>query len=255
MKHQAADAIAERPMPDWAAVARIPIRDNHEPLVPCGLSDGRIRVYPAYYQLGVPGALPDCHLREGVYERLLAAAQSLPKGVRLVLLDGWRPFAVQQYLFETLNDILAKQRPELSPSRRLAWARELVAPPSFEADHPSPHLTGGAVDLTLCDEAGRLLPMGSRFDEATARAHTAYFEARTNLSADERVMRDNRRLLYQTMASVGFSNLPSEWWHYDFGDQLWADAHGEAQACYGATRVQTLAQRWSEQLAGGEDLQ
>ena len=24
------------------------------------------------------------------------------------------------------------------------------------------------------------------------------------------------------MLDAGFSNLPSEWWHYDFGDQLWA---------------------------------
>lgn len=35
-------------------------------------------------------------------------------------------------------------------------------------------------------------------------------------------VRDNRRLLYKIMTEAGFTNLPSEWWHYDYGDRFWA---------------------------------
>lgn len=29
-------------------------------------------------------------------------------------------------------------------------------------------------------------------------------------------------MLYNVMKAVGFTNLPSEWWHYDYGDDKWA---------------------------------
>lgn len=32
----------------------------------------------------------------------------------------------------------------------------------------------------------------------------------------------NRRILYNVTIAAGFTNLPSEWWHYDYGDKFWA---------------------------------
>jgi len=29
------------------------------------------------------------------------------------------------------------------------------------------------------------------------------------------------------MIEVGFSNLPSEWWHYEYGDKNWAYIQGK----------------------------
>ena len=36
------------------------------------------------------------------------------------------------------------------------------------------------------------------------------------------MVRENRRLLYNTMVGQGFTNLPSEWWHFDYGNRFWA---------------------------------
>ena len=36
----------------------------------------------------------------------------------------------------------------------------------------------------------------------------------------------NRRMLYNVMTAAGFTNLPSEWWHYDYGDNMWAQLTG-----------------------------
>lgn len=74
------------------------------------------------------------------------------------------------------------------------------------------------VDLTLCNENGEYLDMGTKFDEFGGRAWTNHFE---EIEHDDKV-RDNRRLLYNTMIEAGFTNLPSEWWHYDYGDKFWA---------------------------------
>ena len=35
-------------------------------------------------------------------------------------------------------------------------------------------------------------------------------------------IKNNRRILYNAMISEDFVNLPSEWWHYDYGDKVWA---------------------------------
>ena len=51
----------------------------------------------------------------------------------------------------------------------------------------------------------------------TDRTQTVYYEKKP----EEEIIR-NRRLLYHVMTENGFTNLPSEWWHYDYGDRFWA---------------------------------
>lgn len=237
--------IPQRPLPDWQALRAIPIVENNEPLQPASLSPV-LATYPAYYKMGVPNAVDECFLRQGVFERLLDANRRLPEGLRLVILDAWRPFIVQQYLFDTLINLIQHARPELDDPSRYAFARTLVSPPSTDPEGPSPHLTGGSVDVTLSDDQGRLLDMGTLFDEASPLSWSAALE-----SADEeryQSARINRRILYNAMIGAGFTNLPSEWWHYDFGNQLWALHSGQPQAIHGATRPPGVERLWQHQL-------
>ena len=44
--------------------------------------------------------------------------------------------------------------------------------------------------------------------------------------------RANRRLLYWLMIDAGFASNPSEWWHFSFGDQMWAKLRNEPEALY-----------------------
>lgn len=233
--------------PDWTACAAIPIIESDQPLVALGLSQ-RLVVYPAYHRLGVPEALPDCHVRHEVFERLLMAAAALPPGVRLAVLDGWRPLAVQQHLYRSLTQAIAGANPGLTAEQLLTLTRQFVSVPSVRPEAPSPHLTGGAVDVILTDEDGRWLDMGSEFDAACARSFTHYYEQIAEPSTDEQEVRGRRRMLYNAMLAAGFSNLASEWWHYDFGNQLWAWSTGAAQAQFGLTSVESVEQRWKRQL-------
>jgi len=233
--------------PDWPALSRLPIVGSPERLVPMSLAPPPIRVFPAYARLGVPDAISECFLREGVYRRLLAVARSLPQGLTLLVLDGWRPWRVQQYLFETLSDTLRDANPGIDEQALLERTREFVSLPSRSPDAPSPHLTGGAVDVTLCDADGLPLDMGTLFDEAIPASHAAALETQEPAQL-QTPPRDNRRLLYHAMLAQGFTNLPSEWWHFDYGDQLWAHYHGHAQAIYGPAELDTIENRWRRHL-------
>ncbi|MBB3190297.1 M15 family metallopeptidase [Halomonas cerina] len=241
-------AIAPHPEPDWSVVSRLPIAGSDEPLVPLSLAPAPLRIFPVYAKQGLPGAIDECYVREGVYRRLLRVARALPTDYGLVVLDGWRPWRVQQYLFETLHEALRAHHPELSEEALLERTREFVAVPSRDARAPSPHLTGGAVDVTLSDADGLPLDMGTLFDEAVPASHTAALEAIARPTSRERQARDNRRRLYGAMLEQGFTNLPSEWWHFDAGDQLWAHYGGHQQAVYGPAELETVESRWRRQL-------
>ncbi|WP_231517026.1 M15 family metallopeptidase [Marinobacterium lacunae] len=208
----------------------------------------RIGFYPAYYKMNVANSIPECHVRSQVFDRLLHAASLLPKGIQLVVLDGWRPFAVQQYLFDTLVNLIMHTHVQLTSEEVNLAARNLVSPPSTDPRAPSPHLTGGSVDVTLADDEGRFLDMGSLFDEASPSSWTYYFEDKS-LNSRETLARNNRRMLFNAMTKSGFTNLPSEWWHYDFGNQLWAYNSGNQNAIYGATRPLGIEKLWQKQLS------
>ncbi len=241
-------AVPSQPFPRWESVSQRSIRDNGERLVPMSLAPPPIKVFPAYARLGIPGAVPECFVREGVYRALLSAARALPEGTGLLVLDGWRPWRVQQYLFDTLHEAIHLHHPELSEEQLLERTREFVSLPSRDPAAPSPHLTGGAVDVTLCDADGLPLDMGTLFDEALPASHSDHFERLEAPSQEQRHARDNRRLLHRVMSEQGFTNLPSEWWHYDLGDQLWAHYGGHAEAIYGPAELDTIENRWRRQL-------
>ena len=240
--------IPHRAEPDWSSIGRLPIQGSDEPLVPMSLAPSPIKVFPAYARLGIPGAIDECYVREGVYRRLLAVARGLPEGMSLLVLDGWRPWRVQQYLFETLQATIQAKHPSLDEQTLLERTREFVAQPSTEPTSPSPHLTGGAVDVTLCDADGLPLDMGTLFDEAVSASHAAALEGELAEGDSRYQARRHRRLLYHAMLAQGFTNLPSEWWHFDLGDQLWAHYGGHDSAHYGPAELDTIESRWRRQL-------
>ena len=233
--------------PQWETIAAIPIADEGAPLHPLSLAGPMLRTHPIYYVLGVPGAIPECLVREAVYRRLLAVARGLPEGLGLVVLDAWRPYVVQRHLYDTLLGMVEARYADLDESDLRALTRAFVSPPSTRAESPSPHLTGGAVDVALCDADGLLLEMGSAFDEARPASNTVHFERHAD---DElsRTYRDRRRILYHAMRDAGFANLPSEWWHYSYGDQLWAWYRDEPRALFGPAGPDTLEARWRRSL-------
>lgn len=223
----------------WESSRAVPVEECGEPIVSASYVPEKILVSPQYFIHGINGAVADCFVRRSVLLRLIEAADMLPEGLRLLLLDGWRHRMVQTSLFQKFRSELRAKMPLLSDREITDLASQFVAPPSVAATHPSPHTTGGAVDVTIVDGTGLCLPMGTEFDETTERSATDYYEkkviAREKLSEEEEEVLVNRRLLYAVMTRAGFTNYPDEWWHYDYGNQNWALLRGERAALYSAS--------------------
>ena len=234
-------SFAQRPIPYQPEVKwkHLPIRENDEKLV--GLKElareHPILSVPQYYQQGIPGALPECFVRQQVARRLERAAALLPAGWQLVVWDGWRPVKVQEFLFQRFASALISSQPQLSPQEQIELVSTYVAAPSAAACCPSPHLTGGAVDVTLRDDSGHDVAMGTEFDEFSEKAHTRFYEEKQNLNLQEQQYLHNRRILYWVMREAGFSNYANEWWHFDYGNQLWAAREHKPQAFYGPVSI------------------
>lgn len=112
-----------------------------------------------------------------------------PLGLRLKILDAFRPVEAQQILW----DIVPNEKYVANPAKG------------------SNHSRGVAVDLTLVDGAGRELDMGTPFDDFTEQSHHANQDI--SITAQQ-----NRFLLLGIMSAAGWDFYQCEWWHYQLFD-------------------------------------
>lgn len=210
----------------------IQISDNGESLfeVPGDfLSD------PMYFKQGLTDD-DSMKLREGVIEKLLKAKKDLPKGWNFKIWDGYRPLSVQEKLYKDLWNVREKEHPDWDKARIKSEVEKFVACPSFDPLRPSPHNTGGAVDLTIVDRGGEELKMGTCFDEFHERSYGDYFESHAGeAGADEFVK--NRGILREILAGQKFAPYKWEWWHFSFGNQDWAREYCKPVAVYGSLEL------------------
>lgn len=209
----AAEVLAEKdigvppvgPLPDLSDPPHPPVLDPVvESLV--RVAHPRIQLLECYRRAGWQSAVPDCWLRRSVAERLGRVADDLPERWGLAVFDGWRPFDLQVELYRA-----AYTDPNLPPG--------FFAEPDDDLLRPPPHLSGGAVDLTLTVDGIPLGP-GTDFDDLTPLARTAALEHQPGPN------RDVRRFLNQVMASKGFVVFDGEWWHFEYGTRRWAAITG-----------------------------
>ena len=149
--------------------------------------------------------------------------------------DGYRPLQVQQFLFTQYSQQIKMQNPTFTEQQVKQETLKYVAFPSLNKAYPAPHLTGGAIDLTIGDLSGNALHLGTAFDEMNEKSATRYFEQNAEENSEAR---DLRRMLYNCMTSAGFMNYSEEWWHYDFGNISWARRTGTENAIYGAVEAE-----------------
>lgn len=223
----------------------IPIVDGGEPLRPIPPRLHCLVPHP-YASLGAPYGTGVCpfRLRQGVIERLLVAQgrlQETEPSWRLAIFDAWRPVAVQRFMVSHATAAACRERGLDPEGSGPAWEqvqREVAqfwAPPSENPATPPPHSTGAAVDLTLARAGGAPLDMGGEIDAIGAISHPHHHAeaAAADPSGEAACWHGRRLLLAEVMGGAGFAQHPGEWWHFSYGDQLWAWRTGHPQALYG----------------------
>jgi D-alanyl-D-alanine dipeptidase len=223
----------------------IPIVECQEPLV--AIPDHVLKILPhPYISLGAPyGDLSPFFVREGVLARLeksQAYLQTLRPHWQIAIFDAYRPIPVQQFMVDYSFTHLAESRGlkvnMLSEAEKNLLMSEVIkfwAVPSHDPKTPPPHSTGAAIDVTLYDAEhnGEILEvnMGSPIDEISDRSFPDYFATFRNSEAVN--FHRDRQLLNEVMTHSGFQRHPNEWWHFSYGDQLWAWTSHEKSAIYG----------------------
>lgn len=200
----------------------VPIQDNGEPLVDPRTLSSRIQFAEKHPKFAGMPRTPK--VRKRVAEMLTQAAESLPDGIILQIVEGFRPLAQQRFMYESLKAEFSERHPEWSKSTLHRITNTMSAPPDDPC--PPPHTTGGAVDLCLLDaNTGELLDMTSPFDWDETSAPTKMKGLSSTAQA-------NRDLLCRTLEATGLTNYIGEWWHWSYGDSGWALRVGAPCAVY-----------------------
>ncbi|MDI1461936.1 M15 family metallopeptidase [Catellatospora sp. KI3] len=209
--------MAEMVLLSDAAVVQTPVTDCQEALIDLR-TVGALRLDD---RLADPdGAF--AHVRLSVVDRLVTAQTLLPSGLRLLIVECYRPMRLQREYFDAHKQRLRG----IQPGRDDDWyhrrASRYISPPEV-----APHVAGAAVDLTLCTADGTEIWMGTQVNDTDSEAcHTDS----ANVSAEAA---RHRRILGDALTSVGMVNYPTEWWHWSYGDRYWAHVTGAASARYG----------------------
>jgi zinc D-Ala-D-Ala dipeptidase len=210
---------------------RIAIADCREPLVPIPTRwFDRVDPHP-YVRLGAPyGDKSPFFLRQGVIDRLFQAQQVLHRlrpGWKLQIFDAYRPVEVQQFMVDYSFQELLRDRgwdqqtlTETQQQDAMTQVYQFWAKPNFDPAAPPPHSTGAAVDLTLIDATGQPIDMGGAIDEISPRSYPDHYIGLADPEAEQ--CDRHRQLLHYVMKTAGFQRHYHEWWHFSWGDQLWA---------------------------------
>jgi D-alanyl-D-alanine dipeptidase len=128
-----------------------------------------------------------CFLRPEIAHRLMLAQEYIKKERNWTfrLYDCYRPQTAQKKLWDIVPD------------------------PKYVTDPAkgSMHNRGAAVDLTIVDQDGRNLDMGTAYDHFGQEAHWSYKDLPVEVL-------NNRNYLKDLMERFGFKSISTEWWHY-----------------------------------------
>jgi D-alanyl-D-alanine dipeptidase len=152
-----------------------------------------------FMRKNVYGVFNKAYLHENAALKLSQAIaylnQSKP-GYKLIIFDALRPRSAQYKLWE---HVVGTEQ------------EKYVANPVSG----SMHNYGFALDLSVLDEQGLELDMGTVFDAFTElsqpQLETQFLKQ--GLISQKHV--DNRLILREAMTQAGFIQLPHEWWHFD----------------------------------------
>ena len=220
---------------------KIPIKDNGDKLIAIPSCLKFLDPHP-YCHIGAPykDKTSIWKLREEVVNRLVKVNDYLisKNSFCLLIYDSWRPLEVQEFMFKRAFlleceklDIDASLKNMKSYPSILKKVEKFWAYPSFDSRCPPPHSTGGALDVCLSDKEGNLVEMGSKIDQMDESSTPDFYANKKN---EEAIIWDSRRnLLTEIMTKFGFVQHPNEWWHFSYGDQLWAWKNKKENAIYG----------------------
>ncbi len=179
--------------------------------------------------------------------------------------DALRPAQVQKFAFEIAWPMVIKRaHPELTDEEVTEQVPNYCAKPN-ENLTPTPHLTGGAVDVILMNlETGEPFDRGHVPGKVKGTAYPDFHEGyhlipeqsdienspeQAEVQPESSEVTVGRRVLYYAMTDrAGLHVNPQEIWHYGKGDPLSEYVSGSHQPYYGIAEVPSWYQQQMDEL-------
>lgn len=115
----------------------------------------------------------------------------------LIIYDAGRPMSVQQKMWNAVK----------------GTSKNIYV--SNPANGGGLHNYGFAVDISICNEHGDSIPMGTVVDYLGKLAHPEFESTFLRQGTISKQAVENRQLLREVMAVGGFKVLRTEWWHFN----------------------------------------
>lgn len=262
--------VLTQPIPGLSQAREVKVGYREHPLLTIGERDSEPLVSLEEYSVAgqsyysrpnnatsdpVPGVKPEVLVRKSIAEKLAAVNFELQKSevvadllggpVELYVDEGYRSSELQVKLYEEIFPyIIRQQHPDWTEKQVLKRRDEMSAKPP-EQGAPSPHATGAAIDVKLRYKdanpgyvTGIEVDMGHKDTNTSQLANPDYYETLKKLTTEGRKIQQNRRVFYWIMKGAlngddsGFVVNPTEWWHWSYGDQMWAKLTQAPEAFY-----------------------
>jgi len=131
-----------------------------------------------------------------IFRKAIDLLQKEKPGYTFIVFDALRPHSVQWIMWDRVKD---------TPQRKYVANAEIG----------SPHNYGMAIDLSLLDEKGKELDMGTPFDSFSEVSEPQLEEKFLKEGKLTKAQMENRMILRRAMTGAGFHQLTHEWWHYN----------------------------------------
>ncbi|MCF0058825.1 M15 family metallopeptidase [Dyadobacter sp. CY356] len=157
-----------------------------------------------FMKKNVYGELTHAYLQPEMAQRLSRASSFLQQekpGYKLLVYDAARPNSAQYKLWDALDDLKIPARSKT----------QYVADPEIGSNHNF----GCAVDLTVVDEKGSPLDMGTKYDFFGPLAYPRSEQEMLKQGKLTSKQIANRNILRKAMIKAGFTVNTTEWWHFD----------------------------------------
>ncbi len=201
-------------------IPAIIIKDDNSPLISLKESEFNLMFEPSvkkdYKYL----------VREAVYEKIGRISKILVKQDKVLIIRSvWRSFAHQKLLRERRVKIIKKEQPNKSEEEIAKIVSYFIA-----SEEESMHSTGGAVDALIYDlKKDCVMDFGNN-DGLHLELNKTCYPFHPDITPQ---VKNNRKLLISLFDKEEFVVDPKEYWHFDYGNVIWAIEKEEKYAKYG----------------------
>ena len=201
-------------------IPTMPIRDDGSELISL-LDSGFDLVFE-------PSIMKDYRylVRSAVYDKIGRISRLLSDmNRRLIIRSVWRSFDHQQLLWVRNLEVARNQNPDKSSDEIERITLEFTA-----SREKSMHSTGGAVDALIYDSENDCVMDFGTNNGFKLDLNTRCYPLHPGISPEAK---KNRKILMGLFENEDFACDMTEYWHFDYGNVMWALEKGRDHSIYG----------------------